>query len=94
MVVVTEQKMVKPPPFSASNLLRTNARVYCETTTIHGFFYWVNAPRLLEKLFWVVVVLTGFTCASLIILAAFDDWQKNPGIVTINSFSKVNYATI
>jgi hypothetical protein len=26
MEVITEHKMVKPPPFSASNLLRTNAR--------------------------------------------------------------------
>jgi hypothetical protein len=66
------------------------SRAYCETTTIHGFVYWVNAPRLIEKLFWVVVVLTGFVCACLIINDAFDEWQKNPGVVTINSFSKVN----
>jgi hypothetical protein len=65
-------------------------RAYCETTTIHGFSYWVTASRLLEKLFWMSVVLTGFICASLIINTAVDDWTKNPGIVTIKTFSKVS----
>jgi hypothetical protein len=46
-------------------------------------------PRLLEKIFWMSVVLTGLTCASLIINTAVHDWKKNPGIVTINTFSKV-----
>jgi hypothetical protein len=80
-----EQKAVS----TASRHVRTNARAYCETTTIHGFRYWVNAPRGIEKLFWVIVVITGFACASLIISAAFLDWQNNPGVVSINSFSKV-----
>jgi hypothetical protein len=64
-------------------------RAYCEATSIHGFAYWVAAPRLLEKLFWVVVVIIGFVCASLIINKAVDDWQKHPGVVKINTFSKV-----
>jgi hypothetical protein len=70
--------------------LQAQAKAYCETTSIHGFSYWVSAPRLIEKLFWVAVVLTGFTCASFIINHAVDDWQHNPSTVTINSFSKVN----
>jgi formate-dependent nitrite reductase membrane component NrfD len=64
-------------------------RAYCEATSIHGFAYWVAAPRLLEKLFWVVVVIIGFVCASLIINKSVDDWQKHPGVVMIKTFSKV-----
>jgi hypothetical protein len=88
MVDIVNQ-MEKKTSVSPSNLLKRQAKAFCESTSIHGFIYWVNAPRLIEKLFWVAVVLTGFTCASLIIGAAFDDWQKNPGIVSIDSFSKV-----
>jgi hypothetical protein len=91
MVAVISQT-AKKETVTTSNLLKQQAKAYCETTSIHGFTYWVNAPRFVEKLFWVAVVLTGFTCASLIIKAAFADWQKNPGIVTINTFSKVKVA--
>jgi hypothetical protein len=74
----------------AAHIVAANARTYCETTTLHGFVYWVTAPRHLEKFFWVIIVLIGFVCASVIVSAAIDDWKKNPGIVTINSFSKVH----
>jgi hypothetical protein len=76
---------------SAQQVLASNAKSYCENTTIHGFVYWVTAPRLLEKLFWVVVVIVGLVFAGLIIKSAIEDWQENPGVVTIKSFSKVNY---
>jgi hypothetical protein len=79
----------KEPREKASHILAANASSYCETTGIHGFVYWTRAPRHLERLFWMLVVVTGFVCASLIVGRAMDDWQKNPGIVTINSFSKV-----
>lgn len=68
----------------------TDLKAYCETTTIHGFAYWVSAPRLLEKLFWAIVVVIGFTCAGLIVTSAVKDWNENPGVVIINTFSKVS----
>jgi hypothetical protein len=51
----------------------------------------VSAPRAVEKLFWVVVVIVGFTIASLIISTAVSDWQESPGVVAIETFSKVIY---
>jgi hypothetical protein len=86
MVSVISQRE-KKETVTTSNLLKRQAKAYCETTSIHGFTYWVNAPRFIEKIFWVAVVLTGFTVASVIISASIDDWQKNPGIVTVNTFS-------
>ncbi len=40
---------------------------YCETTSIHGFSYWVSADRRVERLFWICVVTTFLCCASVII---------------------------
>ena len=71
-------------------LVGWHAKAYCEATTVHGFAYWVNAPRFVERIFWVAVVVTGFTCASLIISAAVRDWQENPGVTTIKTFSRVD----
>ncbi len=30
---------------NAAEVLGENAKQYCESTTIHGFAYWVSAPR-------------------------------------------------
>jgi hypothetical protein len=79
----------KKPPNPACAIVKANARAYCETTTIHGFSYWITAPRVLEKFFWVTVVVLGLICASLIINTAVEDWQNNPAVTIIKSFSKV-----
>ncbi len=52
---------------SLCDILWSHCREYCESTSIHGFAYWVAAPRLLEKLFWVCLVATFGTFAALII---------------------------
>jgi hypothetical protein len=80
----------KPVP-RVSRILTANAKSYCETTTIHGFGYWSSETKILEKIFWVIVVCTGFTCASFIISTAVQDWRKDPGVVKIDSFFKVGY---
>ena len=70
-------------------MILDNAVNYCETTTIHGFSYWVSARNLPEKLFWVLVVIIGFICASLIISTAIEGWLDEPGVTLIKTFSKV-----
>ena len=34
-------------------------RKFCETSTIHGTFFWSESSSLIGKLFWVVVVVVG-----------------------------------
>ena len=34
-------------------------RKFCETSTIHGTFFWSESSSLLGKLFWIVVVIVG-----------------------------------
>ena len=72
-----------------SNVIFANAKRYCEATTIHGFSYWVSAENIAEKLFWIITVVIGFTCASLIISSAIQGWLDEPGVTVIKSFSKV-----
>ena len=69
--------------------IRRNAASYCETTTIHGFVYWIEAENILERLFWVAVVCIGFLFGSLIVTSAFQEWQEKPTITVIQSFSEV-----
>ena len=71
------------------NVIFDNAVHYCEVTTVHGFSYWVSTSNLAEKFFWVVVVVTGFTCSSLIISTAVQGWLDEPGVTLIKTFSKV-----
>ena len=77
-------------PSELSSVLSAKGKAYCETTTVHGFAYWVSAPRFLEKVFWVLVVVTGFSLASMIVHAAVVDWMDNPASTGIQTFSKVS----
>ena len=53
-------------------IIKSNTREYCNSTTLHGFSYWVNnTDTKAEKIFWVLVVILGFAMASVIIAAAF-----------------------
>ena len=53
-------------------IIKSNTREYCNSTTLHGFSYWVNnTDTKAEKIFWVLVVVLGFSMASVIIAAAF-----------------------
>ena len=36
--------------------IRRNAAAYCETSTIHGFVYWIEAENNLERCFWIAAV--------------------------------------
>ena len=71
------------------SVLKANATAYCETSSIHGFEYWVTADNRFERLCWVVIVTVFFTCAAFIIAASFKEWREKPGIVVIQSFSEV-----
>ncbi len=74
---------------SLKEIVPAQGKAYCENTSIHGFAYWVAAPRISERIFWVCVVLFGFTCASLIIHTAITDWIEYPGTTGIDTFAKV-----
>ncbi len=81
--------MKKPAGASAASILSEHGKGYCEATSLHGFAYWVSAPRIIEKVFWVVIVLTFMCCACSIIHTAAVAWIETPGDTKIKTFSKV-----
>ena len=50
---------------------------FLESSTIHGLVY-ISTESKLARITWLLIVITGFTVASLMINDAFDDWFKNP----------------
>ena len=60
-------------------------RLFLESSTIHGLSYISSSRSLCGKIFWLFVVLTGFTCALLLIHQSFDSWNQSPIKTTIEN---------
>ena len=59
-------------------------RTFLESSTIHGLSYIATTKRLI-KIFWVLVVIAGFTGAGILIYKSILDWQENPITTTIET---------
>ena len=57
-------------------------KYFFENSTIHGLFY-ISSTRKCSKLFWTIVVITGFSCAFTLIQQAFDIWNESPISTTL-----------
>ena len=52
-------------------------RNYLESSTVHGFSY-ISTTHRLVKLFWICVVIIGFSSAGLLINKSFATWHESP----------------
>ena len=52
-------------------------KLFLESSTIHGLTY-VSTTRRLARIFWVMVVLGGFSCALYLIHESFQSWTESP----------------
>ena len=52
-------------------------RNFLESSTIHGLTY-ISSTRKLVRLFWIFVVITGFSAASFMIYESFQAWDESP----------------
>ena len=57
---------------------------FLESSTIHGLSY-IAANRRLVRLFWIWVVITGFTGAAVMIQQSFSSWADSPISTTIET---------
>ena len=57
---------------------------FLESSTIHGLSY-IAGNRVLVRLLWVCVVITGFTGAVVLILQSFASWADSPITTTIET---------
>ena len=60
------------------------ARSFLESSTIHGLTH-ISTTRKYARLFWILVVITGFVGASIIIKESFDSWSESPVKTTIET---------
>ena len=59
-------------------------RNFLESSTIHGLAY-IATTRKAVQIFWVCVILAGFTSAFFMIKESFDNWSKNPVTTTLET---------
>ena len=50
---------------------------FLESSTVHGLVY-IATTRHFSRLFWVAVVVCGFTVAGLMINQSVRDWKESP----------------
>ena len=79
----------KPNPKRRPSVFKRIAVEYCESTTLHGFAYFVRAENGIERLSWIAITVISFVCAGFCISAAIEDWMNDPTTTVIQSFSKV-----
>ena len=60
-------------------------RLFLESSTIHGLSY-ISISRKYVRLFWILVVITGFVGACLLIKESFDSWSASPVKTTVETF--------
>ena len=68
---------------------------FLESSTIHGLTY-ISTTRTLVRLFWIVVVILGFSTASLLIYQSFQAWEESPVSTTIETLpiSKITFPKV
>ena len=62
----------------------TGIKDFLESSTIHGLSH-ISTTRRLLRLFWMFVVLTGFTVAGFLIQQSFSGWAVSPISTTIET---------
>ena len=59
-------------------------RTFLESSTIHGLTY-ISTTRKYARLFWTLVVITGFLVAGYLIHESFDSWSESPVKTTVET---------
>ena len=57
---------------------------FLESSSIHGLNY-ISTTRKCVKLFWILVVFTGFTGAAILVHQSFKAWEESPVSTTIET---------
>ena len=63
-----------------------NIKHFLQSSTIHGLPQ-ISTSRKYARLFWILVVIAGFTGAGFLISKSFTEWNDNPVTTTIETLS-------
>ena len=69
-------------------MILTTLADYAGATSLHGVPYTFSSPRVVGRIFWAVMFIIGVTLGVIMVLESWDDWEDNPSITTVSSFSK------
>ena len=61
-----------------------NLKLFLDSSTIHGLSYLSNT-RSCSRLFWLIIVVCGFSVAGYLISKSFYNWQQSPITTTIET---------
>ena len=61
-----------------------NVTKFLESSTIHGFAYIATGSKNV-RLFWILVIMGGFSAAAILIHTAFQSWDESPVKTTIET---------
>ena len=77
-------------------LAMDSLREFLETSTIHGLAHISSAPAKLSKVFWLFVVIFGFSFAFYLINDSYNDWQASPIATSISThpISELDFPTV
>ena len=64
--------------------LKEAFNIFLESSSIHGLNH-ISTSKRYHKLFWITVVIFGFTGAGIIIYEAFQSWEDSPVKTTIET---------
>ena len=70
-----------------NKMLSNNIKAFLSETSAHGFHYLVNNRNIFERIFWAVIITTGFALAAYINTEALNEARSNPIITTIDTGS-------
>ena len=59
-------------------------RTFLESSTIHGLTY-ISTTKKYTRLFWILIISTGFLVAFLLIKESFDSWSERPFSTTVET---------
>lgn len=89
----------KSRQFQPLEAAKSTVKDFASSTTIHGITYIFDAAiKILDRLFWILVVACGVFLAVLLSYQAWDDWKSNPVLTSVSStglpLRKVDYPAI
>ena len=71
-------------PRNHLSLAMEGVRSFLNSSSIHGFGH-ISTTRGLSRLFWILVVFSGFTFSGFLINMSFQSWAQQPIVTTIET---------
>ena len=70
-------------------------KTFLESSTIHGLTYIATGKKYV-RLFWIIVVIAGFSGAGVLIYQSFQSWNESPVTTTIEThpISKITFPKV